>query len=126
MATTLYHATPTSNRDSILAHGLDVRRGRRMFVHDDSPAEDEAEGRYPYGVYLIDSVEAAVDHGRWHFDECDVWRVDMSGLHLALDRDLDGLPSGRSPHGGQAFFTYDVVPPERLSLAGESLPGVWA
>lgn len=50
----------------------------------------------------------------------------MTGLHLALDRDNDGQPSGKSPHGGQAFFTYDAVPVERIHLAGRALVGVWA
>lgn len=124
MATTLYHATPAKNRDSIRGHGLDVRRGQRQFVNDGAP--EEAEVLYPYAVYLLDSLEAAVDHGRWHFDDSDVWRVDITGLHLSLDRDIDGKPSGKTPHGGTAFFTYDVVPPERLALVRESLRGVWS
>ena len=128
MATTLYHATPIETRASIRSHGLDLRYGKRLFLGDsDSPDElREYELHYPEGVYLIDSFAAAADHGCWHFDECDVWRVDMTGLHLALDRDLDGNPSGQSPHGGRAFFTFDAVPPERLELVGAALPGVWA
>ena len=134
---TLYHASESSDRDSILEHGLDLRYGQRKFLPDYiDPADEERERWdweqhdyqlwYPPGVYLFDTRAAAEDYGPWHFIEADIWRIDMSGLHLALDRDMDGLPSGKNPQGGLAFYTYDAVPPERLELVTGSLRGSWA
>jgi hypothetical protein len=136
VATTLFHCCPAENRDSILEHGLDIRHGRRMFLPEDLDPAEEAKERwdwdkhdwqahYPPAVYLFDGRQAAIDYGRFHFFESDVWRVDMSGLHLALDRDLDGSPCGRSPYGAYAYFTFDVVPTERLELVERSLGDIY-
>lgn len=133
---TLYHASDSEDRASILAHGLDLRYGQRKFLPEDFDPELEKSARwdwerldfqawYPPGIYLFDSRAAAEDYGPWHYVVADVWRVDLSGLHLARDRDHDGRPSGKNPHSGYAFYTYDPVPPERLELIS-SRSGSWA
>jgi hypothetical protein len=138
MATTLYHASPSERRPSILRHGLDLAHAERVFLPDWlKPAAElaarqagqfdaDSDGYYPAGIYLSDSAAAALAHGRWHFDQTDLWRVDMTGLHLSFDRDLEGRPTTRNEHGGRAFFTYDAVPLERLALVERDVLGTWA
>ncbi|WP_156250822.1 hypothetical protein [Pseudactinotalea terrae] len=74
--TTLFHTSPTTNREQILAQGLCARRP------SEGPYADLAAGQ-PVGVYVGPAPDR---RGVWaHDDPWDVWEVDTNGVPCQPD-----------------------------------------
>jgi hypothetical protein len=63
-----FHAAPTINRASILAHGLDPSLGV-------SPWDDDDEPPYPQGTYLWPTLDEAETYAWGLGDPFDIWEV---------------------------------------------------
>jgi hypothetical protein len=97
----LFHASPSANRASICAHGLDVSRMSVAGIAGSPDPEEE-------GVHLAEGLW----EGFWYasFDRhprVDIWQVQTSGLRL---RDVN-----------EGWVCEEVIPPERLTLAEADL-----
>lgn len=84
-----FHVSPTINRASILAVGLDYHLGI-------SPWDDE----YPEGTYLWRKLSEAVAYAEGFGDPCDIWE-------LLVDVEIWG-----DPLHSEAAYTEAKLPPE--------------
>src|SRR6267378_2282009 len=99
-----FHVSPSSNRDSILLHGLDWKKMHpaRSGIACGWPGQPEEEG-----VFLTD---AGIEDARFFVGmgggrSIDVWQVDVTGLWL-IDRSLEG----------GWWLCSEPIAPERLTL----------
>ncbi len=109
---TLYHVTPSVNRESILRHGLDWKHGGGGIAGSLAPEQN--------GIFLArDRFEADffVQMGKRRFDAVDVWKVTLD------DDGSDGLLGA-----DEAAVEFDgflcwmqAIPPSWLRVAERDL-----
>lgn len=107
LPTVLYHVTRPDRRPSILEHGLDWRRSRDNYTLSGKPKAN----------YLLEGLETAATWRRsWGGVvgvpgipdmPADVWEVDVTGLELVRDPDVE-----RS----RAWYALSPIEPSRLRL----------
>jgi hypothetical protein len=97
----LFHASPTANRASICAHGLDVSRMSVAGIAGSPDPEEE-------GVHLAESLWEGFWYASFGQHPCvDIWQVQTSGLRL---REVN-----------EGWVCDEVIPPERLTLVEADL-----
>ena len=99
-----YHVSPSTNRNSILRHGLDWKRmhANARGIACGWRGRPDAEGIYLTHPDIFDTrFFARMGAGR----RVDVWRVDVTGLPL---EDLHSQ--------GDWWICREPIPPERLEL----------
>lgn len=122
--TTMYHASPSRYRDSILKNGLQNISQYHPLGNED-PRDTNEENFTAVGVvFLMDTPQMAEAFVRTYkgAGEYDVWAVDVSGITLSRDYIMYAHAPVRP------FFTMVPIPPDRLHLlytfhneGGESL-----
>jgi hypothetical protein len=102
-----YHVSPSTNRASILRHGLDITWMSGIGIAGSTSAEVE-------GIFIAQSLwEAFYFAGFGVHERVDVWSVDARGLRLLQD-------------GGGYLFYPGAIGPERLRLVEADLDPVTA
>jgi hypothetical protein len=100
-AATYYHTSPMENRQSIEQHGLDYQKA------------NIEEPQVEQGNYVFDSIEGAERYrsiAQHHFgQQWDLYEVDVDGLHLIPDPEVDYPDASYSP---------DPIEAERLKRIG--------
>lgn len=113
----MYHISPTYNRESILANGLDYsfsdERGR-LPNDDDAYSED---GTWPRGQYLFREYDEAAGTASM---EDDVYEINVDGLDVQNDPYLNGSEYVNS--GDHAAYVSDPITPDRIRLVREGEP----
>jgi hypothetical protein len=107
-----FHVTASGNRDSILRHGLDWRRGGGGIAGSRAPEQE--------GIFLAREpieVDFFVRMGKRRFGSLDVWAVTLEGVN---PDDLDHVDGRFREFDGFLCWT-EVIPPERLRLLDSDL-----
>jgi len=99
-----WHASPVSNRDSILERGIQPRACGNDFI----VLPEDRIYACTHAMFL-ESVELDMSRSR-HWHDLDVWRIDLSaipGHEWRDDVEMDGMSA----------WTRQTIPPEAISLA---------
>lgn len=113
---TLYHISPTLNRESILATGLELRNQEHANI-----------ARVPR-VYFFETLEQAQDYAFWSaYDvkkEIDIWEVTLDENHVLLPdrhpemvKNYDAWMSESAIDVSQLSLVEQVLVPENLKKA---------
>lgn len=97
----MFHVSPSINRASIRAHGLDISLMRGVGIAGSRIPELEA-------VHLVDTLAGAHWYASFEtHDRVDVWEIDATDLSL---QEIEG-----------GWVSFDAISPDRLTLRNAGL-----
>ncbi|MBN9623613.1 MAG: hypothetical protein J0H06_11780 [Actinobacteria bacterium] len=113
---TFFHVTPSENRESILRHGLDWRRGGGGIAGSTAPEQE--------GTFLAceqTEVDFFVHIGKHRFAALDIWAVTLDDLDPA-EFELSDEPSDERIREFDGFLCWmEIIPPTRLRLVARDV-----